>query len=188
MPLLQSQSEITFHAIVDLSTSLTRGFFRVGYGCPYYSDGDVEMPSAGMEGMTAVELLPETLRGLSAGEFLAIKKAIVVDGSFDSWGSRDPAPTMALLNDIPPKSDGSVVATVNITAGPANSPFKITGLPAALATNLTDDAGVLDGSGAGSFTLTASGGGGDTHPLVIEPDGHQDFINGAIEVTIEAAA
>ena len=170
------------YALIEVSTSHIKGHVNFGF---LYNEGDPEpVPEVGA-GFIVEPLSDEVLAGDTPDEFLAKKKAVLSGGAFSSWVDRASAPTLTLLNGVSPSDDGVTIATLNISGGPVSSPFKVGGLYPGMKTDLTGDAGTLDGSGAGTFRIQALGGGDATALLKVLPDGHQDFIEGSLEVPIE---
>ena len=179
---MQPVSGNRIYAVIGVATSLTRGHINFGF---MHNEGDPEpVPEVGA-GSIVVALSDEVLAGDTPDEFLAKKKAVLSGGAFSSWADRAAAPSLALLNGVSPSDDGVTIATINISGGPASSTFLVGGLYTGMKTDLTDNAGVLDGSGAGTFRVKALGGGGSAAMLKVLPDGHQDFLEGSLEVPIE---
>lgn len=171
------------YVVVDLVNKIVAGSSNFGFG--YDDETETEPdPQFDMEDHELVFVSDETLGGLSLEEFTASKMPVIVDGAFSSWSARAAAPVMALLNDVEPTDDGSVVPTVGITGGPASSDFQVVLAAPHVKTDLTDNLGTFDENGAGSFRIKASGGGGSSVLFRLQPYGHQDFIEVSLEVAI----
>jgi hypothetical protein len=172
------------YAIIDMVNKITKGRLSFGFGYEDTSESE-PTPENNMIDCELIPLTETTLGELTVDEFINSKKPIIIDGSFSSWEDKEIAPTLSLLNSVSPNDCGTLMATIIISEGLASTKFKVSFAESHIKTNLTDNAGILDDNGEGSFRIQASGGGGTPARFSIYPDGHQDFIEAHIEIIID---
>jgi hypothetical protein len=134
-------------------------------------------------GQIAVHLDAGDLGGSgSYAEFGDSRKAVIIEGAFDSWTARAPAPSLVVDSD--PPDDGSAPCVVTLDLGVANSLYRIRFTRESVACNLQDCKGVIDDQGDATFNLKVFGPG--DFDVIVEPDGHADFMPATLNIHVVA--
>jgi hypothetical protein len=170
--------DITKHRAVVRTDAGSPGQFTLTSWLYHGNDSTPTIPAAPAAGFEAVEVSDETLAGLTYEQFMNQKKAIIVDGAFDSWGDKAAAPSLAV--DVNPKADASNTPYLGIQGGVAGATLKVE-FSRHVDHNLGPEEEILlNEAGTGDFQFRVSGLG----PLTISVS-CPDCIGAHLDVTVD---
>lgn len=142
----------------------------------------VEPEAGSSEDLLVKEVSAEDLGELTLGEFFSTKKAVLSGEEFSYWVDKHSGLVCSI--SAMPKNDGSNTPYISMLDGLANSPFKTTSSSGIVLNSQA--AGVLDGTGNGSFRIKITDGSITQGSVIVMPDGHQDFVPVVFGFDVEA--